>query len=163
MKSSPYFSLALHRTKSKVKILQNLWPSQNIWTLKSDLASSNVLFWGHDSQECLRFARANSKDYSKKFLFVFSWNAGRVVRIMNDCKECATDCGRTMKPFSSKFQTFGLWQINFGAFWGIFGQFISTHFGLWVPCPCFPLFLQKTDSKYLLGFGIWIVIWPAKN
>ena len=37
---------------------------------------------------------------------------------------------------------------------------------LWVPCPCFPLFLQKTKPlnphpKYLFGFGIWI--WAAKN
>ena len=33
-KSSPYFWLALHRTKVRGRCCKILWPSQNIWTLK---------------------------------------------------------------------------------------------------------------------------------
>ena len=33
MKSSPYFWLALHRTKVRWRFRKILWPSQNIWTL----------------------------------------------------------------------------------------------------------------------------------
>ena len=32
-KSSPYFWLALHRTKVRGRFCKILWPSQNIWTL----------------------------------------------------------------------------------------------------------------------------------
>ena len=54
-----------------------------------------------------------AKDYSKKFLFVFSWNAGRVVRIMNDCKECATEYGRPMKPFFIEISNFWALVVKF--------------------------------------------------
>jgi hypothetical protein len=44
-----------------------------------------------------------------------------------------TDYGNPIKPFSSKSQTFGvgqtIWADKFLGIWGIFGQFISTHFG----------------------------------
>ena len=55
-------------------------------------------------------------------------------------------------------------------FWGIFGQFISTHFGKVSPLSMFsinqPLFLQKTkplypNPKYLFAIGIWML--AAKN
>ena len=63
--------------------------------------------------------------------------------------------------FSSKFQFFGLGQTiladKFLAIWGIFGRFISTHFGTVSPLFMFsinqPLFLQK------LSLYIQIVIW----
>ena len=63
------------------------------------------------------------------------------------------------KPFDLGRQ-FG--QINFRVFWGIFGQFISTHF-----CPCFPIiqqFYKKKPRPYIqipniYVFGIWI--WAA--
>ena len=51
--------------------------------------------------------------------------------------------------------------------WGIFGPFISTHFGTVSPLSMFsidqPLFLQKTKPlytipKYLFGIGIWILV-----
>jgi hypothetical protein len=73
--------------------------------------------------------------------------------------------------FSSKSQTFGLGQIIWAdKFWGIlgiFGQFISTHFGTVGPLSMFsinqPLFLQKTKlyiqipNIYLeLGFEFWL-------
>ena len=49
------------------------------------------------------------------------------------CIAQITDCGRPMKPFLSKSQTFGLgqtiWADKFWVIWGIFGRFISTHFG----------------------------------
>ena len=58
-----------------------------------------------------------------------------------------------------------------GAFGGIFGWFISTHFGNVSPLSMFsnnqPLFLQKKlslsypNAKYLFGIEIWI--WAAKN
>ena len=48
---------------------------------------------------------------------------------------------------------FGLWAHKF---WGIFGQFISTHFGTVSPLAMFsinqPLFLK--NPKYLFGIGI---------
>jgi hypothetical protein len=72
-----------------------------------------------------------------------------------------------MKPFLSKSQTFGLgqtiWADNFWGIWGIFEQFISTHFGTVSPLSMFSineaLFLQKTkplylNLKYLFGIGI---------
>ena len=60
-----------------------------------------------------------------------------------------TDYGCPMKPFfSSKSQTFGLGQTIWAdKFWGIFGRFISIHFGIVSPLSMFfinePLFLQK--------------------
>jgi hypothetical protein len=59
--------------------------------------------------------------------------------------------------FSSKTQTFGLGQTNwadkFWGIWGIFGQFISNHFGTVSPLTMFsinqPLFLQTTRTKPL--------------
>jgi hypothetical protein len=58
-----------------------------------------------------------------------------------------------MKPFSSKSglgQT--IWVDKFGGIWGIFGQFISTHFGTVSHLFMFsinqPLFLQKTKLLY---------------
>jgi hypothetical protein len=78
-----------------------------------------------------------------------------------------SDYGRPMKTFSSKSQTFGLWQKDWAdKFWGILGifdRFISTHFGTVSPLSMFsinhPLFLQKTKPlyphhKYLFGIGI---------
>jgi hypothetical protein len=69
--------------------------------------------------------------------------------------------------FSSKYQTFGLWQTiwsdKFWGIWGIFVRFISTHFGTVSPMCIIsnnqPLFLQKTKPlyshpKYLFGIGI---------
>ena len=58
--------------------------------------------------------------------------------------------------FSSKSQTFGLGQTisanKFLGLWGIFGQFISTHFGTVSPLNMFsnnqPLILQKTKPLY---------------
>ena len=75
--------------------------------------------------------------------------------------------GHPKKPFSSKSQTFGLgqtiWADKFWGILGIFGQFISTHFGTVSPLSMFsinqPLFLQKTkllypNPKYLFRIGI---------
>ena len=68
--------------------------------------------------------------------------------------------------FSSKFQTFGLWQINLGAFEGIFNQFISIYFGLWGPCPCFPLinhyFYKKLIPTIYLGLGFEFEFGPQR-
>ena len=63
-----------------------------------------------------------------------------------------TDYGRPINPFLSKFQTYGLgqtiWADKFGGIWGIFGRFISTHFGTVSSLSMFSihqrLFLQKT-------------------
>ena len=72
-----------------------------------------------------------------------------------------TDYGRPMKPFFIKIETFGLGPIS--GIWGIFGLFISTHFGAVSPLSMVsinePLFLQKTkplytNPKYLFGIGI---------
>jgi hypothetical protein len=73
-----------------------------------------------------------------------------------------------MKPFFIQIPNFwaladNFGQIYIGAFGGIFGQFISTHFGTVSPLSMFsinqPLFLQKTqplypNPKYLFGIGI---------
>mgnify|MGYP006975557857 CR=1 FL=1 len=71
--------------------------------------------------------------------------------------------------FSSKSKTYGLGQTisthKFWDIWGIFGQFISNHFGTVSSFFMFSinqsiLFLQKTKpSNDYLGFGIW----AAKN
>ena len=56
--------------------------------------------------------------------------------------------------FNPKFKNFfWLEQTNWAEkFWGIFGQFISTHFGTVSPLSMFfinqPLFLQKIKSLY---------------
>jgi hypothetical protein len=65
--------------------------------------------------------------------------------------------------FSSKSQIFGLgqtiWADKFWNIWGVFGQFISIHFGTVSPLSIFlinqPLFLQKL-SLYIQIFGIGI-------
>ena len=58
-----------------------------------------------------------------------------------------------MKLFSLQSQTFGLGQINFGEFGGIFGRFISTHFGTVSPLSMFYinqlLFFKKTKPIYI--------------
>jgi hypothetical protein len=55
--------------------------------------------------------------------------------------------------FSSKSQTFGLGQTIWAdKFWGIFGRFISTHFGTLSPLPSFPLinhYFYKKLSLYI--------------
>jgi hypothetical protein len=64
------------------------------------------------------------------------------------------DYRRPLKPFSLKSQTFGLgqtiWADKFWGIWGIFGQFISTHFSNVSPLSMFsinqPLFLQKKQA-----------------
>ena len=68
--------------------------------------------------------------------------------------------------FSSKSQTFGFEQTNwankFWAIWGIFSQFISTHFGTVSPLSIFsndqPLFLQKKWA-FTSTFEISILDW----
>ena len=77
-----------------------------------------------------------------------------------------TDYRLPMKPFSSKFQTFGLgqtiWADIFWGMWGIFGRLISTHFGRVSPLSMFyinqPLFLPKLSlciqiPNMYLGLG----------
>ena len=60
-----------------------------------------------------------------------------------------------MKPFFIEILNFLAWadnKISFGAFGGIFGQFISTHFGTVSPLSIFfinqLLFLQETNPLY---------------
>jgi hypothetical protein len=64
-----------------------------------------------------------------------------------------------MKPFFIEIPTFWAWADNFWGIWGIFEQFISTHFGT---VSMFSnneaLCLQKTkplypNPKYLFGIG----------
>ena len=74
-----------------------------------DLASSTYFSVTMTAKNALDLQGLIAKDYSKKFLFVFSWNAGRVVRIMNDCKECAMDYGRPMKRFFIKISN--IWAL----------------------------------------------------
>ena len=81
--------------------------------------------------------------------------------------------GRPMKPFFIEIPNF--WQANwadeFLGIWGIFGQFNSTHFDTLSPLFIFSnyqLLLQKTkplypNPKYLVGIGIIIRNWAAKN
>ena len=60
---------------------------------------------------------------------------------MQNAKPRTTDTQREL--FFRKFQTFGLGQTNwadkFGGIWGIFGQFISTHFGTVGPLSMFSI------------------------
>ena len=76
--------------------------------------------------------------------------------------------------FFIEIQTFGLgqtiWADKFWGIWGIFCQFITTHFVTVCPLCMFsinqPLFLQKTkplypNPKYIFGIGIGI--WAAQN
>ena len=79
----------------------------------------------------------------------------------------STDYGRPMKSFFIKIPNFWAWTENwadtFWGIWGIFGQFISAHFGTVSPLSMFSinqsLILQKTkplypNPKYLFGIGI---------
>ena len=47
-----------------------------------------------------------------------------------------TDYGRPMKPFFIEIPNFCAWADKF---WGIFGQFISTHFGTVNPLSMFSI------------------------
>jgi hypothetical protein len=86
------------------------------------------------------------------------------IRYFSSAFVTCTDYGRPMKPFFIKIPNFGLGQISWAdRFWGIFGRFISTHFGTVSPLSMFsinqPLFLQKTKPFYIqipniyLGLG----------
>ena len=70
----------------------------------------------------LREPRTLSKNHAPKSQTRDNWEMKRL-----------TDYGNPIKPFSSKSQTFGvgqtIWADKFLGIWGIFGQFISTHFG----------------------------------
>ena len=59
-----------------------------------------------------------------------------------------TDYGRPMKPFFIEIPNFCAWADTFWGIWGIFGQFIGTHFGIVNPLSMFfinqQLFLQNT-------------------
>ena len=78
------------------------------------------------------------------------------------------DCGRPMKSFFIEMPNFWAWAENltdnFIVIWGIFGQFISTHFETVSPLSMFPLnqplFLQKTKHlKFELSFWEPHKIW----
>jgi hypothetical protein len=75
----------------------------------------------------------------------------------------STDYGRPMEPFFIEITNFWAWADTFWVIWGIFGQFISTHFGTVSPLSRFfinqSLFLQKakplySNPKYVFGIGI---------
>ena len=84
-----------------------------------------------------------------------------------------TDYGHPMKPFFIEIQNFWAWTDKMCKFWGIcgiFGQFISTHFGTVSSLSIFsitePLFLQRNKPLYphlKYFFGIGILIWSTKN
>ena len=68
-------------------------------------------------------------------------------------------CGRTMKPFFHLNPEIWAWADTLWGIWGIFGQTMSTHFGI---RPCFPLpnhYSYKKLSLYIhipnihLGLG----------
>ena len=58
--------------------------------------------------------------------------------------------------FHRNHKSFWAWADRFGGIWGIFGQFISTHFGTVSPLSMFfinqPLFLQKLSKSQIF---IW--------
>ena len=68
-----------------------------------------------------------------------------------------TDYGCPMKPFFIEIPNFGLgqtiWTDKFWGIWGIFGRFISKHFGTESSLFMFsinqPIFLQKTIASIL--------------
>ena len=77
-----------------------------------------------------------------------------------------------MNNFLIEIQKFRAWADKFWGIWGIFGQFISTHFGTVTPLSMFsinqPLFLQKTkplypNLKYYLGLGFEFVPQRIRN
>jgi hypothetical protein len=79
--------------------------------------------------------------------------------VVHCCRARTTDA--PLKPFSLKYQTFGLGQTIWeDEFWCIFGRFIRTHFVAVSLLSMFsinqPLFPQKTEPlnrnpKYLFG------------
>ena len=72
-----------------------------------------------------------------------------------------TDYGRQMKPFFIENPNF--WADKFLGIWGIFGRFISTHFGTVGPLSMLsinqPLFLQKTKPLYSNPPNLFIWDW----
>ena len=52
-----------------------------------------------------------------------------------------------MKPLIIEIQNFWAWADKFWGIWGIFGLSAPILVQR-VPCPCFPLFLQKTTPLY---------------
>ena len=106
-------------------------------------------------QWCATYLQWNSfNHFLQWFISVYHW------MIMG------TDYGRSMKPFSLKFQTFGLgktnWADRFCGIWGIFGWTISTHFDTVSPLPMFsiiqPIFFKKLSlyihiPNVFLGLG----------
>ena len=88
-------------------------------------------------------------------------NEWRMDPLRNKGKARTTDARCSL--FSSKSQNFGLRQTNwadmFWGIWGIFGRFISTHFGTVIPLSMSPMNQQTTrplypHPKYLFGIGI---------
>ena len=80
--------------------------------------------------------------------FKLSWSSNRLFKTR-------TTVGQS-SLFSSKSHTFGLgqkiWTNTFGVFWGIFCQFIRTHFGTLSPLS---IFLQKSLYTQIVYRSPW--------
>ena len=130
-------------------------------------------------QKCKVYSKVNHETLycskSGKFQTLKKWNLKFLDEIGPNCKYLLTrDAQRSL--FSSKSPTFGhgqtIWTNKFWGIWGIFGQFISTHFGIVSPLSMFSinqaLFLQKTSlciqiQTIDLGFGLEFGLQRIRN
>ena len=96
------------------------------------------------------------------------WSKAHFKKLIKYFTSRTTDTQREL--FSKNLELLGSGRhfgLKFFEEFGVFSAGLSTPIlVLWVPCPCLPLFLQKSRPlypapKYLFGSGIWIL--AAKN
>ena len=103
------------------------------------------------------------------FVKIFGW-MNETLFFLSFLNAVTTDYGRQGKPFFGKISNFWAWADKFWGIWGIFGRFVSTHFGTLSSLSMFsinqPLFLQKTKPLQIpniyLELGFEIEFGPQK-
>ena len=140
------------------KGLGNTQYGKNLSEISQCTVHSSKLVWDLE----IHTVKSRAVDRSPIHFFVIFWVLWRLLTY-GFCHGLRTP----NKAFFHRNHKLGLWQTiwadKFQGIWGIFGRFISAHFGTVSPLSMFSinqsLILQKTkplypNPKYLFGIGI---------
>ena len=117
-KSSPYFWLALHRTRVRWRFLKDLWPFQNLWTLSLRIFITYFLA----NRKCVIFNRANSAVTLQYSLLSGDWKVLplRSRRLQNCVKALMYFVSMVIEFLQSRSD---LKKMNYFYFCSFFGDF----------------------------------------
>ena len=116
-KSSPYFWLALHRTKVRWRFRKILWPSQNIWTLIEILLQKKSQW---DMKGWVNKGWAVMQNVSGQFLQHFLFMHQGNLFVISSCQICMSFLFSSVPImhtyefiFFKKFKYWYSWKVNF--------------------------------------------------